>query len=116
MISFAQSIGADMVIVNDEKGSKQYYMNRDLSSCHVSVEIKVPAADLQRLADGDWTQINYGAYNSQQVTVDEMYELIPEELRLNAKATATVHFDIYEGEDPMAKMQEEMMKAQAQGV
>lgn len=116
MISFAQSIGTDMVVVNDEKGTKQYWMNKDLSSCHVSVELKVPAADLQRLADGDWTQINYGVYNSQQVTADEMFALIPEELRLNAKATTTVHFDIYEGMDPFEKAQEEMKKAQAQGV
>ena len=90
-ISFGQTIGTNVVSVTEETGVSQYWTNTNSSCSNIGVEITLSAGSLKDVAEADWAQANLAAFEAEG-DVNKQADLIPPELRLDMKVSATAHF------------------------
>lgn len=118
-ITLSQNNGCRVLTVNDENGGGVFYMDGATSYCRVGLDINLSSGRLQSVADGDWSQFDYKAFDEagrgKDGSIDKKIARVPENLRLNAEVTsASAHFDLNVGENPMDIAYEKAMKAREQ--
>ena len=90
-ITFGQVVGTNVVSVTEETGVSQYWTNTNSSCSNIGVEITLSAGSLKDVAEADWAQANLAAFEAEG-DVNKQADLIPPELRLDMKVSATAHF------------------------
>ena len=118
-ITLSQDNGCGVLTVTDENGGGTFFMDGATSYCRVGLDINLSSDRLQSVADGDWSQFDYNAFDEagrgKDGNADNQIAQIPENLRINAEVTsASAHFDLNAGENPLDKAMEEAMKASKQ--
>ncbi len=94
-ITFGKDLGAAGIGLTDEEGDKMYMLDGDTSRCRIGMEIILPADNFREVAEADWTALDYDAFEAApDGDTDAQLALIPEQLRLNAKITASAHFEL----------------------
>lgn len=104
---------------NDEEGGGMFFMDGATSYCRVGLDINLSSDRLQSVADGDWSQFDYKAFDEagrgKDGSIDKKIAQIPENLRIDAEVTsASAHFDLNAGENPLDKALEDAKKAREQ--
>ena len=116
-ITLSQDNGCGLLTVNDEDGGGMFFMDGATSYCRVGLDINLSSDRLQSVADGDWSQFDYKAFQEagENGDADDQIARVPENLRLNAEVTsASAHFDLNAGENPLDKALEDAKKAREQ--
>ena len=118
-ITLSQDNGCGVLTVTDENGGGTFFMDGATSYCRVGLDINLSSDRLQSVADGDWSQFDFNAFDEagrgKDGSIDNKIAQIPENLRINAEVTsASAHFDLNAGENPLDKAMEEAMKASEQ--
>ncbi len=94
-ITLGKSLGASGISLTDKDGNQMYFLDGDTSRCRVGMEITLPADNFREVAEADWTALDYDAFEAApDGDTDAQLALIPEQLRLNAKITASAHFEL----------------------
>ena len=96
-ITFGQSNGTAALVLSDENGTpRTYVFDTATSRCATGLEIVLPAGAFRQLAEADWTQFDFEAFEAegQNGTIDDQFAQIPEPFRLDAKITASAHFEL----------------------
>ena len=94
-ITLGKSLGASGISLTDKDGNQMYFLDGDTSCCRVGMEITLPADNFREVAEADWTAFDYDAFEAApDGDTDAQLALIPEQLRLNAKITASAHFEL----------------------
>jgi hypothetical protein len=118
-ITMSQDNGCRVLTVNDENGGGVFYMDGATSCCRVGLDIILSPDRLESVADGDWSKFDYGAFyeagRGKDGNADNQIARVPEGLRLDMEVTsASAHFDLNAGENPLDKAYEDAMKAREQ--
>ena len=118
-ITLSQDNGCGLLTVTDEEGGGMFFMDGATSYCRVGLDINLSSDRLQSVADGDWSQFDYKAFDEagrgKNGSIDNKIAQIPENLRIDAKVTsASAHFDLNAGENPLDKALEDAKKAREQ--
>ena len=118
-ITLSQDNGCGVLTVTDENGGGTFFMDGATSYCRVGLDINLSSDRLQSVADGDWSQFDYKAFDEagrgKNGSIDNKIAQIPENLRIDAKVTsASAHFDLNAGENPLDKALEDAKKAREQ--
>ena len=94
-ITFGKDLGAGGITLTDEKGDKMYMLDDDTSRCRIGMEIILPADNFKEVAEADWTALDFDAFEAvKDGNADAQIAQIPAPLRLNAKITASAHFEL----------------------
>ena len=118
-ITLSQDNGCGVLTVTDENGGGTFFMDGATSYCRVGLDINLSSDRLQSVADGDWSQFDFNAFDEagrgKDGSIDNKIAQIPENLRINAEVTsASAHFDLNAGENPLDKALEDAKKAREQ--
>ena len=94
-ISFEQDVGIRGVNITGD--TLPYFLDYDRSCCHIGAEINLSAQRLETVANGDWTDWDFEAFEAegQKCNFDKQMDILPANLRLDTKVSASVTFEIY---------------------